>query len=321
MASLFVYGDALMDAFALVDDLPGRGQDIISQSIRLIPGGSAANCAATAARLGINVRFIGMVAKDQLGTMVLDDLRNHGVDISLIKLVEGQTATVINMIDKTGEHTMVSCRGVSTSMPYGSIDPSLFTKGDILHVSGYAFQSQYSKDTAVELIHLALDAGASVSIDPSFNFAKTAIREYQDIISQLDFFFPNEDEALIMTQTARAEDALNCLRKLGIKTILLKMGAAGCYLANAGEIQFIDSYQIHGLADTTGAGDTFAGGFIAGRIKGLTPYESVKLGHACAATIVKEFGGHSAPLDFDILTKFAGEHQDSDLINAVQKMH
>lgn len=319
-ASLIVYGDALMDVTALIKSLPGQGHDIISDSIVLVPGGSAANCAVIAARLGIDVKFVGLLSNDRFGTIVLDDLQHNGVDTSYIKMIDGKTATVIDLIDHTGEHTMISCRGAAASEPYGKINPSLFNEGDILHVSGYAFQSEYSKETAIALINHALNTGAKISFDPSYNFARTAVQDHKEIIAQLEYFFPNEIEVQLIAQTNSDKDALKCLRELGIKTILLKKGAAGCYLSNADNDRFIDAYRVRDVVDTTGAGDAFAGGFLAGRIKGLSPYQSVKLGHACAAIIVKEIGGHSAPLDFNILSHFATEYQDAELLDAIRKM-
>lgn len=319
-SSLIVYGDALIDVTALIKSLPNQGHDIISDSIVVVPGGSAANCAVIAARLGIDVKFVGLLSNDQFGTIVLDDLKHNGVDTSFIRMIDGKTATVIDLIDHTGEHTMISCRGAASSEPYGKIEPSLFKKDDILHVSGYAFQSEYSRETAIDLIRQAQNAGAKISLDPSYNFAKTAVQENKDIIAQLEYFFPNESEVQLIAQTTSDKDALSYLRDLGIKTILLKKGASGCFLADTANDLFIDAYRVHDAMDTTGAGDAFAGGFLAGRLNGLTPYESAKLGHACAAIIVKEIGGHSAPLDFNILSDFAAAYQDADLVNALTKI-
>ncbi len=320
VASLIVYGDALMDVTALIQSLPDKGGDIISDSIELVPGGSAANCAVIAARLGINVKFVGLLSKDQLGTIVLEDLQQNGVDTSFTKMVDGKTATVIDLIDRSGEHTMVSFRGAAAYEPYGKIDPALFQEGDILHVSGYAFQSQYSEETAIELIRQAKKAGAKISLDPSYNFAKTAIHNHKDILSQLEYFFPNESEMQLIAQSTSDKDALKYLKESGIKTVILKTGAAGCYLADSSIDRFIEAYQIREVIDSTGAGDAFAGGFLAGRIKGLTPYQAVKLGHACAAIIVTRIGGHSAPLDFDILSRFADNFQDEELSNIIKIM-
>lgn len=317
-ARLIVYGDALMDITALIQSLPNQGGDIISDSITLVPGGSAANCAVIAARLGIDVKFVGVLSNDRLGTFVLEDLQENGVDTSFIKMIHGKTATVIDLIDQSGEHTMISCRGAAANELYGKIDPALFQEGDIFHVSGYVFQSQSSKSTAIELIHLAKKAGAKISLDPSYNFARTAMQNHKEILSQLDYFFPNESEMQFIAQSASEKDALKYLKELGMKTIILKKGAAGCYLADRTNDRLIEAYQVRDVVDTTGAGDAFAGGFLAGRIKGLTPYQSVKLGHACAAIIVTAIGGHSAPLDFDILSRFADEFQDEELGTAIK---
>jgi sugar/nucleoside kinase (ribokinase family) len=145
---------------------------------------------------------------------------------------------------------------------------------------------------------------------------KTAVQENKDIIAQLEYFFPNESEVQLIAQTTSDKDALSYLRDLGIKNHPPKKRSVRLFLADTANDLFIDAYRVHDAMDTTGAGDAFAGGFLAGRLNGLTPYESAKLGHACAAIIVKEIGGHSH-LWIQHPVRFAAAYQDADLVNAL----
>jgi len=319
-SSLIIYGDALVEISALVEKLPEHGQDSIAKLITLKPGGSASNCAVVASKLGARVKFISMVGNDFYGNMVIDDLISQDVDLSSIKVVEGDTATVIVMIDNTGERTMISYRGVAEVEPYGSVSDIIFKPGDILHVSGYNFQSKFSKATSLELIELAKQQQVKISLDPSYNFANLSNSEYSEVLSSLDYFFPNQIEALVASKSDCIFEAMSTFHKKGVDTVLLKMGANGCYYSNSREREKIDAYVIPDPIDTTGAGDAFAGGFLAATLKNLSHIEAMKIGAAAASIIVNVIGGHSASLDTGRLSEFALRHDDYQLFQAIKKL-
>jgi len=318
--ALVTYGDIVVEADAQVEAIPKAGQDAIVNDLRFLPGGSAPNCAAVAANLGATARFIGLVGQDAFGKMLVQDLEQHSVDISALRQVAGPTAVAIIIIDRTGERTFLSFRGAGASVPYGSLPASILRMGDCLHISAYSFQTTHSRDTALGLMAVAREVGAAISVDPSFHFARRVMDQYRHVLNNLDFFFPNKEEAFLITETQDPAEAAERLRNLGIKTVLLKLGADGCLIATEAGISRIPAYSAPRVVDTTGAGDAFAGGFLAATMKGCPLEEAARVGHAAAAMIVATVGGHTGAPTLSDLRDFAQDQCDASLLAAITRL-
>jgi ribokinase len=132
--SLVIVGDAAVDLLAQVESLPGSGEDAVVEHLAILPGGSAANCAAVAARLGCRVKLVGATGEDLFADLLRQDLTQAGVDIGHLRQLPGSTAVVISIIDRSGERTFLSYRG-GCGPDYGDIPPRDPAGGDILHVS------------------------------------------------------------------------------------------------------------------------------------------------------------------------------------------
>ena len=319
-ACLVTYGDVLIEVDARVEAIPKAGRDAIVTDLRFMPGGSAANCAAVAAKLGARARFLGLVGQDTFGAMLIQDLEHHGVDISGLRTAAGPTAVAIIIIDSAGERTFLSFRGVGASAPYGPPPASLLQAGDCLHISGYSFQTPYSRDTALCLIAAAQEVGARISVDPSFHFARQVMTEFRYLLDGIDFFTPNQEEAFQITGIQEPTDAAERLRSLGIGTVLLKLGREGCLIATQLGIEHIPAYSVPRVIDTTGAGDAFAGGFLAATLKDCRLEEATCVGHAAAALVVAKVGGHAGAPTVSELRDFAREQQDAGLLATLTKL-
>lgn len=291
---LVVYGDIGMDIFVQVDRLPQAGQDAIASNLVMLPGGAAAHCAVVAARLGTPVRFVGLTGDDHLTDLLLADLRQHGVDTTHLRQIDGPTMTVIAAVDQSGERTMYSYRGIGGSTAYGPLPPDLLHPGDCLHLTGYSFQDQYSQVTALALIDAAHRQGALVALDPSFHFARTFATAGNELLQGVDFLFPNQEEAQLMSGVADPQQAARCLHQAGAKTVIVKRGRQGCTIASAQGIMDIPAYPVAPVVDTTGAGDAFCGGFLAAALAGDDVRDAARLGHAAAAHVIGQLGGHQA---------------------------
>ncbi|CAN5575721.1 sugar kinase [soil metagenome] len=290
---LIVYGDIGMDIFVRVDALPHRGQDAIAHDIALLPAGSAANCAVVAAKLGIEVEFVGLTGRDQLAEMLMADLRQSHVGMRHLRQVTGPAAAIIAIVDAQGERTMLSHRGVSTQSAYGELAPDLIGPGDCLHLSGYSFQDPISKATALACLAQARQRGALITLDPSFHFAREFKANHADALQGIDFIFPNQEEATLMSGTDDPVAAAMLIRTLGPKTVIIKRGDQGCLIASAHAITHMPAYPVETMVDTTGAGDAFCGGFLAALLRGAPPAWAAKVGHAAAAQVIGQPGGRT----------------------------
>lgn len=315
--TLVIYGDVLAEISAQVADFPRPGADAIVHDLAILPGGSAANCAVVAARLGASVKFVGMAGDDDFGQMVRRALATDGVDLSALRQADGPTATVIALVDGSGERTFLSFRGAAASVPYGPLPDAILRPGDWLHVSGYSFQTPHSRQTARSLMATAREAGATVSLDPSYLFARQVAAEYPDALTGLDYLFPSAVEAALMTGTEDPAQAAERLRAKGIETVLLKLGSEGCLIASEGGLSEVPAYPPEHVVDTTGAGDAFAGGFAAATLRGCSPEDAARVGNAAAAMVISEVGGQTAAPTLSELRAFAEMQDDARLLAAV----
>ena len=317
--SLFTYGDILVELSTYVDNVPISGQDTTVKQYRMFPGGSAANCAVSAARIGTKAKQIGVVGEDWFSTMLLDDLSSHGVSTELISRVPGTSAFAIIIVDASGERTMLSYRDLSITKITKSLAGICLSNCDYLHVSGYVFQTEHTRQIANDLLARAREVGTITSIDPSFQFASD---DHKSLLEGLDYIFPNQDEAYQMTGESDPEKAALKMLDYGVKCVVVTCGKRDCVIVDetVEGVNRVPSYDISDPVDTTGAGDGFVGGFLAARMRGLDIQQCVRVGHAVAANVVMEFGGHAGSPNTVQLQQFAEECEDANLMKLIEQM-
>jgi sugar/nucleoside kinase (ribokinase family) len=311
---LICYGDLCIDILVQAESFPQPGQDATARHVALFPAGSAANCAVTAARLGVPTQFAGVTGKDTLADVLVSDLRQNGVQIDHLRRADAPTAVTIAILRQHGERTFISFRG-SNAQPYGPLPPDLIAAGDCLHLSGYSFQDSFSRATALALMQQARVRGALVALDSSFQFA----RDYGSSpgLADLDFIFPSQEEARLLSGVGDPFQAAVRIRALGPKTVVVKLGDAGCLIVSEGVNAYVPAYPVSHVADTTGAGDAFCGGFLSGILAGWDVQQAARLGHMTAAHVIRALGGHTAAPSLADLIAFAAQH-DPALIPALK---
>jgi sugar/nucleoside kinase (ribokinase family) len=319
-ARLIVYGDIGMDLIMQVARPPHSGEDTLVHAMAWLPAGSAANCAVVAARLGASVDFVGLIGSDHLVQSLLADLRLCQVGIEHLRQVDGPTAVIVVIVDTQGERTFYSYRGVNSTHSYGAVAPGLLHPGDYLHLTGYSFQDEHSCASALALLEQAHLVGARIALDPSFLFARDFGITPHPFLTGIDYIFPNETEAYLMTGAADPLTAARRLQAFGIRTVIVKQGAQGCVIADAQGVVEVPAYPVRQVVDTTGAGDAFCGGFLMACLRGSDPLTAAKLGHAAAASVIEGLGGHqTAPTLGEALTRMA-EFGDAAAVAQLQRL-
>ena len=308
---LLAYGDVEMDILLKTESNDPYGHDVKVNDLTFSPGGSAANCAAIAGSLGLPVTFLGSLGADAWADPLLKDFHNFGVETRYIRRAAGKTGTCVAVVDAAGERKFYSYRGVNESAPPDLPPDSVWQEHHCLHLSGYSFQQPNSADYAWNLIREAKKHSLTVSLDPSYLFAKYAQDVLADLLPQLDFFFPNREESAILSGTDDPLRAARVLRDKGIKVVVVTLGREGCLISGAGMEQGVRMVSPAPAIDTTGAGDAFCGGFLTGWLHDFSLVQSCKIGCAAAAHIVTKMGAHEqAPTMPDILSIMQQNHED-----------
>ncbi|WP_443333562.1 carbohydrate kinase family protein [Streptomyces sp. CB00455] len=266
--------------------------------IRTLPGGAGANAACWAACSGpAEVRLLARVGVES-ARWHERALVDAGVRPRLVIDRQEPTGTVVALVGKDAERTFLTDSGAALRLCPADWAPSLLDGVAHLHLSGYLFFADSSRELALVALRAARGRGVPVSVDPaSAGFlAAPGPRRFLDDIEGAAVLLPNEDEALLLAGlpgpvgVARAAAALS--RRVPL--VVVTRGAAGALVAERGRITAEVTAQAVEAVDSTGAGDAFTGGFLAARLAGADPVEAARAGCRAAAVAVTRLGGRPA---------------------------
>lgn len=276
-------------------------------------GGSAANTAACLASLGGSSQFVGKVSDDPLGKVFSDDIRAIGVRYEVPPAPDGPaTGRCLVLVTPDAEKTMCTYLGAGEMLHSSDIDVSAIAAAKVLYLEGYLCkpETEAAVDRAVSTARAAGTLVAFSASDPAWvDFRRDALLA---TIDRSDILFANELEALGLAGTADLDEALEVLTDR-CPTVAVTLGAEGSVIAASGAPgsprtrDRIPADPVDHVVDTTGAGDSFAAGFLYGVVRQLGPVASARLGGLAAAEIVSHMGARP-------LVKLAGLAAEAGLI-------
>jgi len=292
MSRIVVLGDLNLDVYAHDPGGVTPGDEIRS-SLRAVPGGSAGTFARVSAAEGATVTFIGCVGRDPIGDLLIRSLEEHGVRAAVGRC-DLATGTIL-ALERGGERSMICSRGANDGLTEAMVDEKAFDDVDHLHVSGYAFLSQRQRPAARRAILLALDRHATVSVDPppAGLIERHGIADFSGDLEGVSWLFPNLSEGRVLTGLEAREAIVDALSERFVAGALT-LGASGS-VAWAGTERDVSVPAAVGSGNPTGAGDTFAAGFVVARLGGGTLAEANRRGCELASEHVRRSGDSSTP--------------------------
>ena len=290
---LCVLGDFAWDVLIRTNSELLRGGDTFGE-VMLTPGGSAANVAVWAARAGQATHFIGKIGRDRFGQLAIENLRHEKVLGHLVETEAHLTGSVAVFVDHTGERSMVSGRGADFYLLPSELPREVVKACGHLHLTAWSFFVDPPRTAAREAAHLAQAAGATLSFDPgSFQMiGEMGVENFLHVTSDLgiDIFLPNKEEGAILTGEKEPEAIARRLAELYPGAlIILKLDADGALVYDAGEATAVPA-GTNNLVDATGAGDSFAGAFLARYLRGDSPVVAAEFATRVAAWVIEHSG-------------------------------
>lgn len=261
--------------------------DDLAQKYRsqMAAGGSAANTISGLAKMNIEAGFLSKIGDDEVGRFFENEMVNTKVKPLMLKstTLSGRAQAFVST---DGERTFATCLGASAELSANDIVPSLFEGWDIFYVEGYLVANPNMLDKAIAT---AKAKGMEIAIDmASFNVVEES-RDYltRIINDNIDIVFANEAEAKALTGL-EPEEALHQIASM-CKIAVVKVGAKGAYIQQGSEIVTIEPIKAQ-VIDTTGAGDMWAAGFLAGYAKGENLKKCGTMGAILAANVIEVMG-------------------------------
>jgi len=288
---LLVLGDANPDLVLTGDVVPefGQAEKLVSDA-RLVLGGSGAIMACGAARLGLRTAFVGVVGDDPFGRFVLDQLRERGVVTDACVVEPGRPTGLSVVLSRRDDRAILTSMGTIPELRAEAVDPGLVSAARHVHASSYFLQRRLQRGLPA-LFDLAHGAGASTSVDPNWD-PEERWDGVLEILGRTDLFFPNSNEARAITGIDDVDVAAEALTERGT-VVAIKFGQGGGLAMWGDEVVRIDAIPAE-VQDTTGAGDTFDAGFIAGRLNGWSLERCLALAVACGSLSTRAAGGTEA---------------------------
>ena len=270
------------------------------------PGGAPANFLTVLSHFGFKTEFIGKVGCDMHGKFLKQTLQREKIGVK--NLIEDEeyftTLAFVSINNGEREFSFARKHGADTRINAEELNAEILSSCRIFHFGSLSLTSEPAKTATVQAVERSKAAGALISYDPNYRESlwssqENAVKEIRSMLKYVDMLKVSDEESLLLTGESSIETAAKKLMSKGVKLVAVTLGSGGAAVASKNGIRKINTYQVKAL-DTTGAGDSFWGGFVStflqtGKdIDELNEDEIVrcaKIGNATAAICVSGRGG------------------------------
>ncbi|WP_338680117.1 ribokinase [Janthinobacterium sp. TB1-E2] len=293
---IVVIGSINMDLVLRVPRMPLPGETLTGGAFRTIPGGKGANQAVACARLSgkvagaQQVAMVACVGDDAFGATLRAALVGDGIIDSHITILPGVASGIASiLVDDNGQNSIVIAGGANDLLSPAHIDAAqgLIEQADIV-----VLQLETPMATVVHAIKLARSLGKTVVLNPA-----PAASLPEGVLELVDYLIPNEIEAAMLAgvspEGADVKALAAALQKLGSDNVIITLGSKGVHAALYGGDYTFPAEAVKAV-DTTAAGDTFIGGFVAGLASGMDEAEAIQQGQRAAAWSVTKPGAQTS---------------------------
>lgn len=274
------------------DSIPDSGTLRAVDSITTHVGGCAANAAIDLAKLGVPVMLCCKLGKDSFGDFVYKTTSEHKVDVSGIVFDQavGTTVSVV-CVSSAGERSFLYSPGSTSALTERDVPAELLNQADIVFVAGAMLLSSFDGKPCASIMKRARELGKYTVMDTAWDFDDIWIDKIKDVLPHLDLFMPSIDEAAKLTGQSDKEKIADMLFAYGCKNVIIKLGKQGALVCPSRQKRkVVPAYTDIKPVDTTGAGDSFCAGFLAGLAQGWDYYRSAEFANAVGAHCVMKVG-------------------------------
>ena len=286
---IFVLGSINTDLMISTERMPKKGETIAGFDFQEAVGGKGGNQAATCAKLGACTYLIACVGNDNFGEEAVRALSEFNVNTNFIsRSTDSHTGTAI-ILQSENDNRIILSQGANGTVTKENIEESL-----AIAAKGDYFLSQF--EIPKEVVYFGLKRAKEKDLITVLNPAPaSSINE--DIYKFIDYLIINQSEAEILTEIFPT-DVKSCQRVVeklsgkGVKNVLITLGAKGCFFYGGKKILKIEGHKID-VIDTTGAGDTFIGAFLAALLKQFDIIEALEFANIAGGLACSKFGAQN----------------------------
>lgn len=305
---LLVAGDVNPDVLVVdADPTPAFGQvERIMRSIRLTMGGSSSIMACGAARLGLSTAFCGIVGDDDAGRFAIDQLRRRAIDVTACRVDPAIPTAMTVVLSRDSDRAILTALGTIDALAAEDIPTELVARARHLHVGSTALQPRLRPGLPALFRH-ARSVGTTTSFDANWD-PDERWDDLDGLLATADLCFPNLEEGRRWTGvTGPADVARGIVARASAAgratdapplTVALKLGADGGLALRGNELVQVTPPPVD-VVDTTGAGDSFDAGCVAGILRGWPLTRTLAFATTCGSLSTRAIGGVDAQPTID----------------------
>jgi sugar/nucleoside kinase (ribokinase family) len=274
--------------------------------ITLLPGGDAANQAVVLSKMGFQTAILSRRGDDDFGKILLQLLNIYGGNVDLEGIVvDSEKATSVSamMIRPNGQRCFCAHKGAIYNFCFDDIDLSILSRAKVASIGGVYALPSFDGPGAAAFFRAAREKGLITVADTKADMYKIGLEGIREMLEQTDYFFPSYDEAAAISGETSPEKISEIFLDAGVRHVGIKLGARGIYARDKKTEFYLPALPAE-VVDTTGAGDNFMSGLIAGLIRGWNFRTCCLFGSAAAALCVTTVGPMTAVESFDQVKQF-----------------
>lgn len=291
---------------------PGVDESIFQREMTRVPlklstGGDAFNQAINISSMGYKVSLCGKVGNDNVGNFLISEANNHKIDTSFISVdKDHQTSVTIVLINDNGERNFIgTSNGTNGFLTSKDINTEFFQFSKIVSIGSIYGSLSFTGEEVSNILKEAKKNNC-ITVADMMHADRGSLEDASKALQFVDFFLPNLKEAESLTGKSNVEEISDDLLNVGIGCVIIKLGKKGCFVKSKKlniDSQFVDSYEVEKVVDTTGAGDALVSGFISGLIDGCNVIDCIKRGCAAGHIIVQSVGATGGITNKDQIIK------------------
>lgn len=296
---LLAIGETLVD-FISTEPVASLGE---AEQFRRYMGGSPANIAVTVARLGGRAAMASRVGAGALGTFLRHELEQRQVNTDYLRHDPNHRTTVVFLTKSQGTPDFEVFHGADAELAPEDVPDAAIARARLVHTSTFALARNPCRTTIIGVLRKAAALGKIVSLDPNYSpLIWPDLAEARAVLTELyasvTITKPSLDDAARLFGAGLApETYIARFHALGPPTVVLTMGKNGTLLSHAGTLRHVPAQLVDNVADATGAGDAFWGGFLTAWLDALDPETCARVASAVVAQKLQHVGQQAAPLD------------------------
>jgi sugar/nucleoside kinase (ribokinase family) len=307
---IIVLGELNVDVVASgLSHAPMLGKEILASDFQLSLGSASAIFACGAAKLGHEVTFVSTVGRDEFGDFCLRELLRNGISTRFVRRDKNLRTGVTVSLSTMADRALVTYPGAIAAVGPHLLKKSLLAKHQHLHMTSYFLQTGL-RGSFAKIFSEAKKQGLTTSFDPNSDPSQTWEAEgLNDVLAHTDVLLVNKVEAQKLTRRRDTKSAFRVLSEL-VPCAVIKLGDKGAVAMEKGALTSAPAFEVP-VKDTTGAGDSFAAGFVSSYISGSKLDDCLRTANACGALSTLKAGGTESQPNRKELKRFLKANQPS----------